>query len=97
MLCCVGLFGGLYVGQTLGGPWTVVAPAAGFGLGLIGDMKYMRHMHGGPRQQPDDTNQRRPAREEVAVHELPPGDDIQTSTRTHPAREVEIPHGIRQR
>ena len=45
MLCCVGLFGGIYVGQQLGGPWTVIAPAAGFGLGLLGDMKFMRKMH----------------------------------------------------
>lgn len=45
MLCCVGLFGGLYVGQQLGGPWTVIAPAAGFGLGLMGDMKFMHKMH----------------------------------------------------
>ncbi len=45
MLCCAGLFGGLYVGQYLGGPWTVIAPAAGFGLGLVGDMKFMHKMH----------------------------------------------------
>jgi hypothetical protein len=46
MLCCAGLIGGLYVGQQLGGPWTVIAPAAGFGLGLLGDMKFMHGMHG---------------------------------------------------
>lgn len=46
MLCCVGLFGGLAVGQSLGGSWTVTAPAIGFGLGLYGDMKLMRGMHG---------------------------------------------------
>ncbi len=46
MLCCVGLFGGLYVGQSLGGHWTFTAPAVGFGLGLYGDMKLMRGMHG---------------------------------------------------
>ena len=46
MLCCVGLFGGLYVGQSLGGHWTITAPAMGFGLGFIGDMKLMRGMHG---------------------------------------------------
>lgn len=45
MLCCVGLFGGLAVGQYLGGPWTFVAPAAGFGLGLVADMKLMKGMH----------------------------------------------------
>ena len=46
MLCCVGLFGGAYVGQSLGGHWTITAPALGFGLGLYGDMKLMRGMHG---------------------------------------------------
>jgi len=45
MLCCVGLFGGLAVGQSLGGPWTVIAPAAGFGIGLFADMKMMKGMH----------------------------------------------------
>jgi hypothetical protein len=39
MLCCVGLFGGLYVGQSLGGHWTI-------SLGLFGDTKLMRGMHG---------------------------------------------------
>ena len=42
MMCCVGLFGGLAVGQALGGPWTFVAPAAGFAVGLVGDMKMMK-------------------------------------------------------
>lgn len=47
MLCCVGLIGGFAVGQYLGGPWTVVAPAAGFGIGLLADMKLMKGMHKG--------------------------------------------------
>jgi len=42
MLCCVGLIGGMAVGQYLGGPWTLIAPAAGFGIGLVGDMKFMK-------------------------------------------------------
>lgn len=46
MLCCAGLVGGLIVGQSLGGNWTITAPAIGFGLGLVGDMKLMRGMHG---------------------------------------------------
>ena len=70
MLCCVGLIGGLSVGQALGGPWTVIAPAAGFGIGLIGDMKLMRHMHGRPRQQSDDTQERTSDRAACAVHAL---------------------------
>ncbi len=41
MLCCVGLFGGYAVGQSLGGHWTITAPAIGFGLGFYGDMKFM--------------------------------------------------------
>ena len=45
MLCCIGLFGGMAVGQRLGGPWTVIAPVVGFGLGLMGDMKFIRKMH----------------------------------------------------
>lgn len=49
MLCCVGLFAGVAVGQTLGGPWTIVAPAAGFGIGFLADMKMMKGMH---HQQP---------------------------------------------
>ena len=47
MLCCVGLVGGLAVGQSLGGPWTYIAPAAGFGIGLVADMKFMGKMHHG--------------------------------------------------
>ncbi len=51
MLCCVGLFGGFAVGQALGGPWTVIAPAAGFGIGLVADMKMMRgHQKAGAQQ-----------------------------------------------
>ena len=46
MLCCVGLIGGIAVGQSLGGPWTVIAPVAGFGIGLAADMKFMKGMHG---------------------------------------------------
>ncbi|HEX5611097.1 MAG TPA: hypothetical protein VFX67_00470 [Burkholderiales bacterium] len=34
------------MGQYLGGPWTVVAPAAGFGIGLLADMRLMKGMHG---------------------------------------------------
>lgn len=45
MLCCAGLIGGMAIGQSLGGPWTVIAPAAGFGMGLVGDMKFMKKMH----------------------------------------------------
>jgi hypothetical protein len=49
MLCCAGLFGGLAVGQYLGGPWTVIAPAAGFGIGMMADMTLMKgcHLKGG--------------------------------------------------
>ncbi|MEM2911663.1 MAG: YHS domain-containing protein [Candidatus Bathyarchaeia archaeon] len=47
MLCCLGLFAGVAIGSYLGGPWTIIAPAMGFGLGLIGDMKLMRGSHKG--------------------------------------------------
>lgn len=65
MLCCVGLLGGLYVGQSLGGHWTVTAPAVGFGLGLYGDMKFMRGMHG--KNSPDSNRHgsSSPKREEM--------------------------------
>jgi hypothetical protein len=45
MLCCIGLIGGFAVGQSLGGPWTFIAPAAGFGIGLVADMKLMKGHH----------------------------------------------------
>lgn len=46
MLCCLGLVGGFAAGQYLGGVWTFLGPIAGFGLGLIGDMKFMKgHKH----------------------------------------------------
>lgn len=48
MLCCAGLIGGVYVGQYLGGSWTLIAPATGFGIGLVGDIKFMRKMHHRP-------------------------------------------------
>ena len=57
MLCCVGLIGGMAVGQSLGGPWTYIAPAAGFGIGLVADMKFMKRMH----QKPDRRDKGIPA------------------------------------
>jgi len=54
MLCCVGLIGGYVVGQSLGGPWAYIAPAAGFGIGLAADMKFMKgHHHGGTHRDPE--------------------------------------------
>lgn len=52
MLCCVGLVGGGVVGQALGGPWTFIGPAAGFGIGLLVDMKMMKRViqKAGPQQ-----------------------------------------------
>jgi hypothetical protein len=40
------------VGQALGGPWTWIGPAAGFGVGLLADMKMMKgfHQKAGARQ-----------------------------------------------
>jgi len=46
MLCCLGLFAGFALGSMLGGPWTFIAPAIGFGLGLLGDMKLVHGKHG---------------------------------------------------
>jgi hypothetical protein len=56
MLCCVGLFGGAYVGQSLGGHWTITAPAVGFAVGLYGDMKLMREKTENPLLQGSDIN-----------------------------------------
>ena len=47
MLCCIGLVAGFAIGAAIGGPWTFLAPFAGFGLGLIGDLTLIRHgLHG---------------------------------------------------
>ena len=54
MLCCVGLFAGLMIGQYIGGLWIYIAPAIGFGVGFIGDMKFMGCMHGRHRHQKDE-------------------------------------------
>ena len=42
MFCCLGLVAGFAVGSVLGGPWTLIAPVAGLGLGLIGDFTLIR-------------------------------------------------------
>jgi hypothetical protein len=42
MLCCLGLVAGFAADAALGGPWTFLAPIAGFGLGLIGDFTLIR-------------------------------------------------------
>ena len=59
MLCCVGLIGGMAVGQSLGGPWTFIAPAAGFGIGLVADMKFMHGHH--KKADLDDARSRPPS------------------------------------
>jgi len=47
MFCCLGLVAGFTVGSVLGGPWALIAPTAGFGLGLIGDFTLIEHgLHG---------------------------------------------------
>jgi hypothetical protein len=43
MLCCLGLVAGFAVGSALGGPWALIAPIAGLGLGLIGDFALIKH------------------------------------------------------
>ena len=45
MICCIGFFAGLAVGSAMGGPFTFIAPATGFGLGLMADMKLMGGHH----------------------------------------------------
>ena len=46
MLCCLGLFVGFAIGSMAGGPWILIAPIIGFGLGFLGDMKIMHGNHG---------------------------------------------------
>jgi hypothetical protein len=43
MFSCLGLVAGFAVGSVLGGPWALIAPTAGFGLGLIGDLTLVKH------------------------------------------------------
>ena len=79
MLCCIGLFGGTTLGQSLGGHWTVTAPAIGFGLGFLGDMTIMRGLHGkasskrpAPFQLPGLTALTGRAADKTALPERPP-------------------------
>ena len=61
MLCCAGLLLGYFVGQSLGGVWIFIAPAAGFIIGLIADRKFMHRKQGmhhpGSATQGLDSNQ----------------------------------------
>lgn len=46
MICCIGLYAGMFIGSVLGGPWRIIAPAIGFGVGLYGDRAMMnRNKH----------------------------------------------------
>lgn len=75
MLCCVGLIGGMAVGQSLGGPWAVIAPAAGFGIGLLADMKFMKGMHGKGHRQDTAPARAIEVNQHEARHPLPrPGE-----------------------
>ncbi len=42
MICCIGLYAGMFVGSILGGPWNIIAPAIGFGVGLYADTTMMK-------------------------------------------------------
>ncbi len=53
MMCCVGLFGGAVVGQAMGGPWTVIGPIAGFGVGLVADAKVVKALRETRSRQPN--------------------------------------------
>lgn len=47
MICCIGLIIGLMIGLSLGGIWTFVMPAIGFGVGLLIDRKLYMRSHTG--------------------------------------------------
>jgi hypothetical protein len=65
------------VGQALGGPWTYIGPAAGFGVGLLADMKLMHRMHQKPGAQRADT-----AASTKADADLPPSNQPASSAPT---------------
>lgn len=68
MLCCLGLVAGFAAGTALGGPWVFIAPVAGFGLGLIGDLTLIRHgLHGIQKNAERSVN----TEERVLHHEEP--------------------------
>ena len=74
----------------------MVAPAAGFGLGLIGDMKLMRHMHGRSGQQPDGAKGG-PERAACVVHALVqsrPAQQPDGAQERGPKREASAVHAL---
>lgn len=56
MLCCVGLYGGIAVGQMMGGYWRVAAPPVGFAVGFAGDMLLMYGILGKAAKGSGDSN-----------------------------------------
>jgi hypothetical protein len=97
MLCCVGLIGGVAVGQYLGGPWTAIAPAAGFAIGLVADMKFMKGHHK-ESQRPRDV-ELSAERDPVPVSEMHRGTKEKPEKRDEPRHERQAvageaaPHG----
>ncbi len=70
----------------LGGPWTIIAPMLGFGLGLVGDSKLMgsRSFHQGDMENSTDSRIPEPEdREEQDVvirpHDPEAGDPLRNS------------------
>jgi hypothetical protein len=64
----------------MGGPWTYIAPAAGFGIGFLADMKLMKGMHGKAAPQPTQTSPGNAA---------PPAQDIQSNDGKPPPYQVQ--------
>lgn len=58
MICCIGLYAGMFIGSVLGGPWRIIAPAIGFGVGLYGDRAMMNR-----------NRQKRPERDQLEKEE----------------------------
>ncbi|MBI2959231.1 MAG: hypothetical protein HYY28_02870 [Betaproteobacteria bacterium] len=79
------------MGQAMGGPWTYIAPAVGFGVGLAGDMKFMKGMHGmGHRHdtgsRADETQQGKAEQRALGAGANDPGQPVSAAEMSEPAK-----------
>ncbi len=94
MICCIGLFAGIYVGSLLGGPWTIIAPILGFGLGLVGDSKLMGKRSCHQEDMEKSTDSRIPEREDREDQDvvIRPHDPRAPSPLGHPPPADHVAH-----